>query len=71
MAIMIDGSVYFLICAKDILNLINYHCNKKMCKIFVFHSVFFLSVHLLEIIISEVEYEKTTDMAGSVVDPHS
>lgn len=41
MTTMIVGGVWFLICAKDILNLINNHCNKMLSGLVLCHDVFF------------------------------
>lgn len=43
MTTMIVGGVWFLICAKDILNLINNHCNKMFSGLVLCHDVFFYS----------------------------
>lgn len=43
MTTMIVGGVWFLICAKDILNLINNHCNKMLSGLVLCHDVFFYS----------------------------
>lgn len=44
MTTMIVGGVWFLICAKDILNLINNHCNKMFSVLVLCHYMWFSNI---------------------------